>query len=101
MRPDAPAAERGLQFIAMAGNILRQFEFVQNAWSMSTTFAGLKQESDPLIGIRQPLVTGEDGKAVMEIIFAAYESAGTGKKVELPFQTDAAKPWDLWKKSKT
>lgn len=59
VRPDAPAAERGLQFIALAGNILRQFEFVQNAWSMSTTFAGLKQESDPLIGIRQPLVTGE------------------------------------------
>ena len=46
-------------------------------------------------------MTGEDGKAVMEIIFAAYESAGTGKKVELPFKTDAAKPWDLWKKRDT
>jgi predicted dehydrogenase len=46
---------------------------------------------------KEPLVGGEDGKAVMEIIFAAYESAGTGKKVELPFKTDAAKPWDLWK----
>ncbi len=59
IKPDAPAAERGLQFIALAGNILRQFEFVQNAWSISTTFAGLQQESDPLIGVRQPLVTGE------------------------------------------
>jgi len=46
---------------------------------------------------KTPLVTGEDGRAVMEIIFAAYESAGTGKKVELPFRTEAAKPWDLWK----
>ena len=46
---------------------------------------------------KEPLVTGEDGRAVMEIIFAAYESAGTGKKVELPFRTEAAKPWDLWK----
>jgi predicted dehydrogenase len=44
----------------------------------------------------QPAVTGEDGKAVMEIIFAAYESAGTGKKVSLPFATDAKKPIDLW-----
>ena len=35
---------------------------------------------------------------VMEIIFAAYESADTGKKVMLPFNTDAAKPIDLWKK---
>ncbi len=47
---------------------------------------------------REPLVTGEDGKAVMEIIFAAYESAGTGRKVQLPFKTDAAKPNDLWKR---
>jgi predicted dehydrogenase len=46
---------------------------------------------------KEPLVTGEDGRAVMEIIFAAYESAGTGKKVELPFRSDAAKPYDLWK----
>jgi predicted dehydrogenase len=46
---------------------------------------------------KEPLVSGEDGRAVMEIIFAAYESAGTGRKVELPFKTDAAKPWDLWK----
>ena len=46
---------------------------------------------------KQPLVTGEDGRAVMEILFAAYESAGTGKKVELPFKSDAAKPYDLWK----
>ena len=28
---------------------------------------------------KQPLVTGEDGKAVLEVICAAYESAGTGR----------------------
>ena len=32
-----------------------------------------------------PLETGEDGRAVLEIICAAYESAGTGRKVTLPF----------------
>ncbi|MHB8902644.1 MAG: Gfo/Idh/MocA family protein [Thermoguttaceae bacterium] len=47
---------------------------------------------------RQPLETGEDGRAVLEAVFAAYQSAGTGSKVPLPFATDAAKPWDLWKK---
>ncbi len=47
---------------------------------------------------RQPLVTGEDGKAVLEAIYAAYESAGTGRKVYLPFKTDADKPYKLWKK---
>ncbi len=46
----------------------------------------------------QPRVTGEDGKAVLEAIFAAYESARTGRKVFLPFKTDARKPFDLWGK---
>ena len=44
-----------------------------------------------------PLVTGEDARAVQEVLFAAYESARTGAKVALPFATDAAKPWDLWR----
>ncbi|MCP5120649.1 MAG: Gfo/Idh/MocA family oxidoreductase, partial [bacterium] len=41
---------------------------------------------------KQPLETGEDGRAVLEMLFAAYQSAGTGSKVKLPFATDAAKP---------
>ena len=44
----------------------------------------------------EPLETGDDGRAVLEAIFAAYQSAGSGRKVTLPFTTDAAKPWDLW-----
>ena len=47
---------------------------------------------------KQPLVTGEDGRAVLEAIFAAYESAGTGQKVMLPFDTTADKPYKLWKR---
>ena len=43
-----------------------------------------------------PLVTGEDGRAVLEVIFAAYESARTGRKVALPFASTARKPIDLW-----
>lgn len=46
---------------------------------------------------KQPLVTGEDGKAVLEIIFAAYASAGSGKKISLPFKTEVDKPYKLWK----
>ena len=44
----------------------------------------------------QPLVTGDDARAVMEALFAAYQSAGTGRKVTLPFSTQAAKPIELW-----
>ena len=47
---------------------------------------------------KEPLVTGEDARVVMEVLFAAYESAGTGRKVNLPFKTDAAKPFDLWRR---
>ncbi len=46
----------------------------------------------------QPLVTGEDGRAVLEVLFAAYESARTGQKTIMPFATNAAKPFDLWGK---
>jgi myo-inositol 2-dehydrogenase/D-chiro-inositol 1-dehydrogenase len=45
---------------------------------------------------KKPLVTGDDARVVMEVLFAAYQSAGTGQKVLLPFKTDAAKPFDLW-----
>ena len=44
----------------------------------------------------KPLVTGEDGRAVLEVVFAAYESARTGGKVALPFESAARKPIDLW-----
>jgi predicted dehydrogenase len=47
---------------------------------------------------KAPIVTGEDARVVMDVLFAAYESAGTGRKVSLPFKTDAAKPFDLWRR---
>lgn len=58
VQPDAPASERGLQFIVLVANISRQFEFVQNAWIMSGTFGGVLQERDPLLGIRETLADG-------------------------------------------
>lgn len=46
---------------------------------------------------KQPLETGEDGRAVLEILLAAYASAGSGKRIELPFQSHVPRPIDLWK----
>jgi predicted dehydrogenase len=46
---------------------------------------------------KTPLETGEDGRAVLEIILAAYASAGSGRKVTLPFTADVRRPIDLWK----
>ncbi len=58
VKPDAVDEDRGLQFICLVANISRQFEFVQNAWSMSSKFAGLQNERDPLLGHREPLING-------------------------------------------
>jgi deferrochelatase/peroxidase EfeB len=44
---------RGLHFACINANIVRQFEFVQNAWLMSAKFGGLTDESDPLLGNRE------------------------------------------------
>jgi predicted dehydrogenase len=44
-----------------------------------------------------PIVTGEDGRIVQEVLYAGYESARTGRKVELPFRPAGVKrPIDLW-----
>ena len=59
LKIDAKAAERGLQFMCLSANILRQFEFFQSAWSMSSKFSGLQNESDPLLGNREALMNGE------------------------------------------
>jgi predicted dehydrogenase len=61
---------------------------------------GFPQEMQHFINCVQndapPAVTGDDGRAVMEIMFAAYASAGSGKKITLPFATNAKKAIDLW-----
>ena len=48
---------------------------------------------------REPLVeSGEDGRQVLEIMLAAYHSAGTGKRVQFPFRppADVKYPVDLY-----
>jgi hypothetical protein len=48
-------------------------------------------------GKEEPIATGEDGRVVQEAIYAGYESARTGRKVELPFRPRGVKkPIDLW-----
>jgi deferrochelatase/peroxidase EfeB len=56
--PPTDDPKRGLHFLCLNANIGRQFEFVQNAWLMSTKFDGLSGESDPLLGNRTPIGDG-------------------------------------------
>ncbi len=55
LQPVPTAEDRGLRFICLNANITRQFEFVQNAWLARTKFDGLTEESDPLLGNREPI----------------------------------------------
>jgi Dyp-type peroxidase family len=55
VQPAQSNESRGLHFICLNANISRQFEFLQSAWIASTKFSGTTGESDPLLGIREPL----------------------------------------------
>jgi Dyp-type peroxidase family len=58
-RPFGRAGEaQGLHFIALNANLTRHFEFIQNAWLVNPSFAGLSQEADPLTGCREPFPGG-------------------------------------------
>ena len=48
-------------------------------------------------GKAEPDATGEDGRVVLEALFAAYASAGAGRRIDLPFRAaGVSKPVDLW-----
>jgi predicted dehydrogenase len=50
-------------------------------------------------GKETPISDGETGRVVQEVLYAAYASAGVGRKIMLPFRPPGvAKPIDLWKK---
>jgi len=72
------------------------FTIYEEAWNY-----GFPQEMEHFVDCvlhdKEPLETGEDGRVVLEMIFAAYQSAATGQKVALPFETQASKPIELWK----
>lgn len=76
IKPDALVAERGLQFICLAASISRQFEFVQNAWVTSSKFGGVQQQRDPLLGHREPLLSGTSTDQ-----FSQPDPAGPAQKI--------------------
>ncbi len=53
-----------------------------------------------ILGQETPMETGEDGREVLKILYAAYQSAGEGRKISWPYQPPKVeKPIDLWRKA--
>jgi predicted dehydrogenase len=49
-------------------------------------------------GKETPISDGETGRVVQQVLYAAYASAGLGRKITMPFAPKGvAKPIDLWK----
>jgi predicted dehydrogenase len=91
-------SEAGYAYAVEKAGLTRGWSFTafEELWNY-----GFPQEMEHFICCvadeKQPLVTGEDGRAVLEILLAAYASAGSGQKVLLPFSTRVKRPIDLWK----
>jgi myo-inositol 2-dehydrogenase/D-chiro-inositol 1-dehydrogenase len=49
-------------------------------------------------GKEEPIATGADGRLAQLAMFAAYQSAGSGRRVDIDSfdPTGVAKPIDLW-----
>ena len=67
---------------------------------------GFPQEMQHFInvvkGVEEPIETGEDGLEVLKVIYAGYQSAGEGRRIEWPYNPpEVEKPIDLWLKAKS
>jgi deferrochelatase/peroxidase EfeB len=54
--PQGDLQNPGLVFMCLNADIQRQFEFIQQSWVMGSSFSGLENEIDPIVGYR-----GADG----------------------------------------
>ncbi len=63
-------------------------------------FGEMSHFADCIDGRSEPEVTGLDGRAVLEIVMAAYQSAADDRVVTFPFTTDAATPIEPWLKAR-
>jgi predicted dehydrogenase len=91
-------SDRGYGYAVEKAGITKGWSFCtyEELWNY-----GFPQEFEHFVDCvannKEPLETGEDGRAVLEILLAAYASAGTGRRVELPFASEVRRPIDLWK----
>jgi predicted dehydrogenase len=56
---------------------------------------------DCVRGKAEPIETAEDGRLVLEVMFAAYESAATGRRIDFPYRPAfPTRPIESWLQSR-
>ncbi|MGI8925530.1 MAG: Gfo/Idh/MocA family protein [Tepidiformaceae bacterium] len=88
----APESETALDGSTGAG---WQYPLYEEAWQFGFP-QELRHFAEVVAGREESRSSGADGRRVLEIICAAYESARTGARVALPFASDREKPIDHW-----
>ena len=82
-------------FSQLPVNAFRTYPVFEELWNY-----GFPQEmrhfARAIRRLEAPQATGEDGKVVLEAVYAAYASAGLGHKVLLPYKPTAERPVDEW-----
>ena len=93
-------SDRGYGYAVEKAATTRGWTFTtfEEAWNY-----GFPQEMTHFVrcvrGEEEPIETGEDGREVLKILLAAYQSAGEGRKITWPYDPPKVdKPIDLWRK---
>jgi len=90
-------SEVGYEYVAEKAPISKGWTYTiyEEEWNY-----GFPQEFEHFVNCvlhnEKSLITGEDGKVVLEMIFASYDSAKKGCRIQFPYTSDAKKPIDLW-----
>ncbi len=74
------------------------FTMFEEAWNY-----GFPKEMQHFVncarGKEELMESGQDGRDVLEIMYAAYQSAGEGRRIDFPYNAPKVeKPIDLWRK---
>lgn len=78
---------RGADMAAEEADMRRKFGDDKAAPPADTTYVQIQDMIDAVRNNRAPLITGKEGRDAVEIVLAIYESARTGKEIELPLKS--------------
>jgi predicted dehydrogenase len=93
-------SEEGYGYAVEKASVTKGYTFTmfEEIWNY-----GFPQEMqhfvNSVLGKETCMETGEDGREVLKIMYAAYQSAGEGRKITWPYTPPVVKkPIDLWRK---